>query len=120
MSDTPDVSRRRRQGLDPSSGAEPSSSPQDTPTVEFRGKAGKTNPHAIDAPPTDDPSCISPAGLAAPSPLAVDIPPELANHPRYRIVGMLGKGGMGIVYRAEHRVMKRDVALKVIAAHLVA
>jgi serine/threonine protein kinase len=52
--------------------------------------------------------------------LAADVPPELANHARYRVVGVLGKGGMGTVYKAEHRVMKRAVALKVISTHLIA
>jgi WD40 repeat protein/tRNA A-37 threonylcarbamoyl transferase component Bud32 len=42
------------------------------------------------------------------------IPPELSRHERYRVVCLLGAGGMGEVYKAEHRVMHRAVALKVI------
>jgi serine/threonine protein kinase len=43
-----------------------------------------------------------------------EVPPELANHPRYRVLGLVGQGGMGAVYKAEHRRMQRPVALKVI------
>jgi tRNA A-37 threonylcarbamoyl transferase component Bud32 len=42
------------------------------------------------------------------------IPPELAHHERYRIVRFLDAGGMGAVYEAEHRVMHKPVALKII------
>jgi hypothetical protein len=47
-----------------------------------------------------------------------EVPEALARHPRYRIVDVLGSGGMGTVYKAEHQVMERPVALKVIKRSL--
>ena len=44
---------------------------------------------------------------------------RLAGHPKYRFVREIGAGGMGVVYQAEHRVMNRMVAPKVIAPRLL-
>ena len=47
------------------------------------------------------------------------IPAWLAGHPRYVVEEPLGAGGMGDVFKARHRLMRRIVALKVIRAKLM-
>jgi hypothetical protein len=49
---------------------------------------------------------------------AGETPPPFVDHPRYAIVAPIGKGGMGDVFKAEHRMMERTVALKVIKHEL--
>jgi serine/threonine protein kinase len=48
-----------------------------------------------------------------------ELPVELQNHPRYKVGKFLGAGGMGLVYQAEHRIMDRLVALKVLHQDLM-
>jgi hypothetical protein len=55
----------------------------------------------------------TPAELNCPE-VADALPPELSRHERYRIMRLLGVGGMGAVYEAEHRVLHQPRALKVI------
>jgi hypothetical protein len=47
------------------------------------------------------------------------LPAQLQDHARYRIIELIGNGGMGEVYKAEHRLMDRTVALKLINQGLV-
>src|SRR5262245_33499838 len=58
-------------------------------------------------------------GSVAHSVSASEIPPDLYAQSKYRIVRVLGRGGMGTVYEAEHVRMKRPVAIKVINPELV-
>ncbi len=48
-----------------------------------------------------------------------EIPHDLFAQSKYRILRVLGRGGMGTVYEAEHVRMKRPVAIKVINLELV-
>jgi hypothetical protein len=54
------------------------------------------------------------AALPSDTDVSSVLPEQLAQHERYRITRLLGVGGMGAVYEAEHRAMQRPVALKII------
>lgn len=43
----------------------------------------------------------------------------LSDHPKYKVLEKIGSGGMGAVFRAEHRLMGREVAIKLIREEFV-
>ncbi len=53
-------------------------------------------------------------GSARQTSLDEALPSPLLNHSRYEIERVVGRGGMGQVFKARHRMMNRSVALKVI------
>lgn len=81
--------------------------------------------YAATMPPTGERLTLPPSdGVteiadAAERDAASSLPEPLRDHSRYRITEILGRGGMGDVYKAHHRMMNRAVALKVINAQLV-
>src|SRR5277367_754177 len=38
---------------------------------------------------------------------------------RYEIISLIGEGGMGKVYKARHKLMKRTIAIKLVHQHLI-
>lgn len=62
---------------------------------------------------------VIPAGNSSGDGLA-ELPEGLQGHPRYDVIDVIGRGGMGYVYRARHRMMDRMVALKIISRRVMA
>ena len=54
------------------------------------------------------------SATASAKPQTATPPPGLADHARYQVFEHLGSGGMGTVFKAQHRLMNRAVAIKVI------
>ena len=74
---------------------------------------------ALDGTKTHHPQVQSTGREAVGDPANYPVPSDLLDHPRYRILAHLGSGGMGTVYKAEHRLMHRLVALKMIRPELL-
>ena len=58
-------------------------------------------------------------GPVVPPPPADTLPPELVDHPDWEIIRELGRGGMGVVYLANNKLMGRHEVLKVVGRHLI-
>ena len=56
----------------------------------------------------DHQATVDIAPTSGPSAEREDIPPALASHDRYQVVELVGRGGMGDVYKAEHSLMQAD------------
>jgi serine/threonine protein kinase len=73
----------------------------------FSGKPKSAAGHTRKASTTNDPPPPEP------------VPSALLDHPDYQVLCELGRGGMGVVYLAQHRLTGRKEVLKVVSSQLL-
>src|SRR5262245_43702137 len=75
---------------------------------------------SVPAPPEGEPETLDLKGEAAASPSEPRVVPGMLIARRFRVVALLGRGGMGEVYEADDVELDRRVALKTIRPALLA
>jgi WD40 repeat protein len=88
---------------------------------DFLDRMRQAHGHSATPAPTKPLSEVVPSAKPSFNPTkGPNLPPDLAKNPQYEVLRELGRGGMGVVYLARHRLSGRLEVLKVMNKDLLA